>query len=288
MTGWRSGNAGVCKTSTRGFDSRSGLPMKKTALTLIFLFLLAFAPSARAQEFDFDKAYQDYIYTQTVYDQTYSEYDKAKNNYLKNPTLTLKEDARKKTQAMLVVRDELFRVYLSTIRMKLLEIKAPVDQGLDDEITWYLNHKNVYKLDDPLDDLFGKSKESESRLGSHTSPIAYESLFNISFGEIGNIRVSHEGVYKSLKNSIDLGVSAGILKLDPFNRWFTDIENVLKELDVINTKSKTRMAKMYDSSTLAPKSAFNGAINELSPAAAKLTELNSFLTELLNSIRAQL
>ena len=239
------------------------LTMKKTvqiSLVLCAFYFVLNAP-ARAQEFDFAKAYQDYIYTQTVYDQAYSGFDKAKNNYLKNSTLTLKEDARKKTQAMLVTRDELFRVYLSTVKMKLLEIKASVDPRLDDEIAWYLFHKDAYKSDDHLENLFNKSKESESRFGSHTSPVAYESLFNISFGEMGNIRISHEGVYKSLKNSIDIGVSAGILKLDPFNRWFTDIENVLKELDAINTKSKTRIAKMYDSSTFVPKSAFNGAIN---------------------------
>ncbi|EKD62788.1 MAG: hypothetical protein ACD_52C00057G0008 [uncultured bacterium] len=29
MTGWRSGNAAVCKTAMRGFDSRSGLTMFK-------------------------------------------------------------------------------------------------------------------------------------------------------------------------------------------------------------------------------------------------------------------
>lgn len=287
-TGCRSGNEGVCKTPMRGFDSRSGLPVKKSVLLATLFAFLIFTPAALGQEFDFAKAYQDYIYAQTVYDQAYSDYDKAKNNYLKNSTLTLKEEARKKTYTMLTFRDELFRVYLTSVRMKLIETKVAVDMRLDDEIAWYQSHKAAYKSDDPLADLLNKSKESESRFKSHTSPIAYESLFNLSFGEIGNIRTSYEGIYKSLKNSIDLGVSGGVLKLDPFNRWFTDIENALKELDTINGKSKTRIAKMYDSSTMEPKNAFSGAVNELALAITKLTELNGFLTELLNSINAQL
>lgn len=262
--------------------------MKKAALLLTLLVFLVFVPKVVAQEFDFAKAYQDYVYTQTIYDAAHSDYDKAKNNYLKNPTLTLKEEARKKTYAMLIARDELFRVYLASIRIKLIETKVAVDVRLDDEIAWYQSHKATYKSDDPLEDLFGKSKESESRFKSHTSPIVYESLFNLSFGEIGNIRTAHEGVYKALKNSIDLGVSGGVLKLDPFNRWFTDIENVLKEFGVINSKSKARIAKMYEGSALEPKNAFNGAINDLAPAITKLTELNNFLTELLNSINTQL
>jgi hypothetical protein len=262
--------------------------MKKTALTIAFLIFLFLAPSAHAQEFDFAKAYQDYIFTQTVYDQSYSTYEEAKNSYLKNPTLTLKEDARIKTLVMLRARDELYRVYLSALRMKLFEAKSPVSTRLDDEIAWYLTHKDTYKDSDPLEDLFNKSKESESRYKSDTSPIAHDSLFSVSFGELMNIKTQHEGVYKSLKNSIDLGVGAGILKLDPFNRWFTDIENVLKELDTINTNSKAKIAKIFDKSGVTTTGVYNSAISSLTPAISKSLELNSFLTELLNTINSEL
>ena len=67
-------------------------------LLLVVSWFISFflVSSAQAQEFDFTKAYQDYIYNQTIYEQAYSAYDEAKNSYLKNQTLTLKEEARKK------------------------------------------------------------------------------------------------------------------------------------------------------------------------------------------------
>jgi hypothetical protein len=262
--------------------------MKKIALIIAFFAFLFSASDTSAQEFNFAKAYQDYIYTQTVYDQAFTGYEQAKNSYLKNPTLTLKEEARKKTLTMLKARDDLYQVYLAALRMKLLEVKSPVQSKMDEEIAWYKSHKENYKDDDPLENLFQKSKEAEDRYESNSSLIIYESLFDISFGEMRNIRADQEGVYASLKNSIDIGVERGILKLDPFNRWFTDIENVLKELDAIDSKAKAKIAKMHDASALTPKSAYNSAINDLTPGIAKLMELNDFLTELLNSINAQL
>lgn len=270
------------------FDSGRGLTMKKIALIIAFFAFLFSASDTSAQEFNFAKAYQDYIYTQTVYDQAFTGYEQAKNSYLKNPTLTLKEEARKKTLTMLKARDDLYQVYLAALRMKLLEVKSPVQSKMDEEIAWYKSHKENYKDDDPLENLFQKSKEAEDRYESNSSLIIYESLFDISFGEMRNIRADQEGVYASLKNSIDIGVERGILKLDPFNRWFTDIENVLKELDAIDSKAKAKIAKMHDASALTPKSAYNSAINDLTPGIAKLMELNDFLTELLNSINAQL
>jgi len=262
--------------------------MKKAALILSLFVFLLLPPGAYAQEFDFAKAYQDFIFTQTEYDQADSDYEQSKNSYLKNPTLTLKEEARKKTLIMLKSRDELFRVYLSALRMKLLEIKFALPPKMDDEISWYKGHKEVYKDDDPLETLFSKSKESKSRFTSDTSFVIYESLFDISFGEIQNIRGDQEKVYSSLKNSIDLGVKEGILVIDPFNRWFTDIDSIITELDAINLKAKAKIAKMYGTSSILPKNSYNSAIADLIPATAKILELNQFLTEFLNAINARL
>src|SRR5512141_2866363 len=116
MAGWRSENAGVCKTSMRGSDSRSGLQfMKKTTLFIIPILITGFlfVKTARAQTFDFNKAYQDYQYTKTVYDQSYPDYQDARNAYQRNPTLSLKEEARQKTLALLMNRDQILSTYLT-------------------------------------------------------------------------------------------------------------------------------------------------------------------------------
>src|SRR5512146_2310835 len=114
----------------RGFDSRSGLQMKKLALAgIIFAFFgFLFVKGVRAQTLTFDRAYQDYQFNLTIYNTAYSDYQNAKTAYQENPTLALKETARQKTYTMLVDRDQLMVVYLTALRAKIAELSGlPTD-----------------------------------------------------------------------------------------------------------------------------------------------------------------
>jgi len=262
--------------------------MKKAALLITLLGFLVVAPKARAQDFDSEKAYQDYVYNLGIYRDTYSDYEKAKEFYLKNKTLTLKEEARKKTLAMLASRDELERVYLSAIRMRLLETKVPAPDKLDSEIEWYKTHRQSYKDSDPLEDLFGKSKESEARYKTDTSVVIYNSLFGITLGEVGNLRVEQENIHKSIREKLDKNIAEGKLKIDPFNRWLTDIDLVIQNLKDNDEKAKKGIAKLYEGSYISPLSVYNSAVKPFVSSTTLLTELNSFLTEFLTSLNNQL
>lgn len=270
--------------------------IKKTlSVVLVGLVVAVYvSKTTHAQDFNFDKAYQDYVYSLTLHSQAKSDYEKAKTFYLANPTLTLKEDARKKTLAYVLAQDEILRVYLQALRMKIIEIKGLNSQEkdtvvakLDSEIAWFKTHKEVFKEGDPLEDLFNKEKETESRYASDTAPIIYDALWTASYGEIASIRNLQEGVYKTLNNSINLGVSEGTLKIDPFNRWFSDIENMIKQMDSVNAKSKAKIVKLYDGSSFSPKSTYQSAIEELAPNTANLKQMNGFLEELLNTINSE-
>lgn len=285
-----SGSSDGLQNRLHGFDSHPDLKkMKKAALVLTLLVVFVFlAPYVKAQDFDFNKAYQDYVYTQTLYDQAYSDYEGAKDFYLKNQTLTLKEETRKKTLAMLRARDEVERVYLAALRMKLLEIKVAVPAKLDSEIEWYKNHKDGYKDSDPLEDLFKKSKEVEDRYKSDTSIVIYDSLFNITIGEIDNLRVDHENIYKSIRETLDKNVADGKLKIDPFNRWITDIDLVIQNLKDNDEKAKKGIVKLYEGSYISPLSVYNSSISPFVSSTTLLTQLNGFLTEFLTSLDNQL
>ncbi|MEK7550570.1 MAG: hypothetical protein AAB535_02190 [Patescibacteria group bacterium] len=265
--------------------------VKKTVLFLTLFLISNFCflvPKTHAQEFTFDKAYQDYVYTQTTYGRAYSDYERAKDFYLKNQTLTLKEDVRKKTYSMLRERDELERVYLAALRIKLIEIKVAVLPKLDSEIEWYKNHKESYKDPDPLENLFNKSKEVESRYKSDTYLVIYDTLFNITLGEMSNLRVSHEEVYKSIRENLDKNVSEGKLKIDPFNRWLTDIDLVIQNLKDNDEKAKKNISKIYEGSFVSPLSAYNSAVVPFVSSTTLLMQLNSFLGEFLTSLENQL
>lgn len=279
------------------FDSGRGLPkMKKTVLSLLIaLLILGRIPKpAVAQTFNFERAYQDYLYSLSVYTQAYSDYERARDFYLTNQTLTLKEEARIKTLTMLKDRDQLETVYLTALRIRILEImglttdeKNAIFGKIDSEVLWYKDHAGKYNDGDPLEDLFNKSSESESRYKTITTRIVYESLFTISIGEEKSLRLTHQEIYKTLRSIIEENVKAGKLDLNPFNRWFNDIDLVIANLTKNEDLAKTQIQKVYGES-FSIQGSYNTAVATLASSTSLLSQLNSFLTEVATSIKNQL
>lgn len=270
--------------------------MKKPALfiSLIIVFFL-FASPVKSQEFTFEKAYQDYTFTREVYYQSLSEYQKAKEFYLKNKTLSLKEEARKATLNFLRSRDELYRVYLTALRIKLIETRGLTKEekdkilgNVDSEIAWYKSHKEAYKDSDILEDQFAKSKEAETRYKEDTSQIVHESLYMVSLGESISTRNDHEETYSLIRKELDGKVAEGKLRIDPFNRWLTDIDGVIANLKDNEAKSKIEINKIYAQNYTDPFKIFGEAVDILDDSIVFLNQLNNFLHELLTSYNMQL
>ncbi|HTK03940.1 MAG TPA: hypothetical protein VL401_04225 [Alphaproteobacteria bacterium] len=231
---------------------------------VILSFLIS---TSFAQGFDSNKAYQDYQFSLETYTQSNSDFQKTRDFYLANKTLTLKEDTRKKLLAMLKARDQLESVYLTALRIKLLETHGQTDK-IDSEIEWYKNHLMNYKDDDVVENLFAKSSEVGERYKTNTSKVSYEALFLISLGEEIELRQSHEAIYTQLK--------ALVKDKDFFNRWFTDIDLVIQTLKQNEELAKTQIDKSYDD-----------ASETLNSSVASLNQLNKFLTEVNTSIKNQ-
>ena len=267
---------------------------KKLATTVISLLLLFFVGSSvLSQNLSSEKAYSDYQFSQQVYSNSSADFEAARDFYLKNETLTLKEDARKKLLKMLRDRDQLELVYITALRTKIVESKG-IDDGnknsifglIDSEVAWYKDHQLNYKDGDPLEDLFNKSKESESRYKTDTLPIIYESLFLISLGDQVSIRVDNEAEYQGLKTLVANGVANGKLDMNPFNRWFSDIESVINILKTNEDKAKKQVSAIH-SESYSPSSTYNSSISTLEDSVVPLSQLNNFLIEVLTSIRNQ-
>jgi hypothetical protein len=269
--------------------------MKKAALTILLLSVFLFSPSrAKAQTFDAAKAFSDYQYQLTIYQQDYSGFQDAKTFYLGNPTLQLKEVARQKTIKMLKSRDNLMSVYLTSLRIQILETKGFDDSQknsifgkIDSEVDWYKKHINVYLDGDQLVDLFNKSDESKSRYETNTLPIIDESLFDIGLSQEIGLRVSHQEIYSELKNYINEQVSLGKLRIDPFNRWFNDIEAVSELLKTNETEGSAKIQTIY-AHNYGIRSAYDDAIEILESSVISITQLNNYLTEMLASIQNQM
>lgn len=268
--------------------------MKKAAIIITAVLTLTFWVSkANAQTLTFDRAYQDYQYSLTLYDQAYSNYQDAKNTYLANQTLSLKEDARKKTFTMLVARDQLMVVYLTALRTKISELpnlngddKNSILGKIDEEVRFYTFHKDRLKEDWDLPTLFANSSQSENQYKEKTSLIVNEALFDISLGQMAGIREAQEKIYSDLKTIINDGVAVGKLKLDPFNHWLTDIDSTDLVLKQNEDKARGQIQQMY-AETYTFQGGYTTSVNTLVSSVKPLSQMNEFLTEVVNYIKNQ-
>lgn len=268
--------------------------MKKTAILILSLLTITlWTREVYAQTLTFDRAYQDYQYNQTLYDQSYSDYQDAKNAYLANQTLSLKDDARKKTYKMLVARDQLMVVYLTALRTKISELPAldPEDKNnifgkLDSEVNFYTNHKTTYRDQDDLPTLFANNSQPQNQYKDKTLLVINEALFDISLGQLGGIRQAQEQIYTDLKTEIDKGVAEGLLTLDPFDHWLTDIDSIDSILKQNEDKARNQIQLMY-SQSYNYRGGYATSINILDSSLKPLSQLNEFLTEVVNYIKNQ-
>jgi len=274
--------------------------MKKTAflssvffLTLGTLYCIV-STRVYAQTFDAAKAYSDYQYQLSIYQQDYSDFLDAKTFYKENPTLQIKEDTRQKTLKMLRDRDQLMAVYLTAIRMQILQTngftqdqKNVIYNKIDPEIAWYQAHIKNYLDGDVLEDLFNKSDESKSRYSTNTTPIIDESLFDIGLSQEIGLRLAHQQIYSDLKNYINTQVSAGKLRIDPFNRWLNDTDAVLQQLQTNETTAESKI-QLINSQNYNIGTTYDDSTQILTSSIGPLTQLNNYLSEMLASIQNQL
>jgi hypothetical protein len=154
-------------------------------------------------------------------------------------------------------------------------------------VAWYKNHVTNYLDSDEPVDLFNKSDESKSRYETNTTPIIYEALFDIGLSQEIGLRLSHQQIYSDLKNYINDQVAVGKLKIDPFNRWLNDTDSVLQLLQKNEVSAAAKIQIIYKQN-YGIASAYNDAIQILVSSINPLTQLNSYLTEMLTSIQNQM
>lgn len=258
------------------------------SLSGIFLY---FPKCTRAQNFSFEKSYQDYQYSLTQYQQAYLDYDYAKGAYLSNPTLNLKNDARNKTLNLLTNHDQLVKVYLTMLRMKLVEDNGLTNDEkntllteIDSEIDWYNTDKAKLSNNDSLESLFTKSSELKSRYSSTTDKLIKKVLSYISLGEEIAIKNAQNQIYSDIRAYIDSKVEVGKLTLNPFDHWFADINNVRDTLSKNENSIREQIGKIASSYTTSDSS-YESSVGLLSSSEVFLSQYYQYLTQVLNYIK---
>jgi len=244
-----------------------------------------------AQDFTFTKAREDYVFTEDNYKKDLTDFSLNKASYLKNPTLSLKEELRVSLYKFLDSRNNLVKNYLTMLRIKTLEstgiensTKESIYARLDPEVIWYGERKNNYSVTNALEDLINKSKEEDSRYKTDTSSIIYFSLAHISLGEVKSLKQEHVKLYNNFKQEASELVKLGRADASLFERWFKDIDKELSNISNIEKDILSQVDKIFGGDEYIKNSAYKKTINTLDPVKSNLLRLNGFLKELENVI----
>lgn len=259
--------------------------MKRVMIILISFFLIGFP--VFAQNLTTQKAFNDYLFAQDNYRTSLSSYNLKRDAYLKNPTLSLKEELRLVTFDFLNKRNDYKRTYLTVVRTRATELtgitkdeKEIVFSKIDPEVVWYEKRKNEIKQTDSLEDLLNKSKEEDSRYQTDTLPIIYFSLSNISLSSVIEIKTEHINLYEDLKNEANDLVKLGRADASLFERWYKDINSELAKINDVEKLTRTEIQKIFSADNYQIKKSYEKVVEKLSPAKLNLLQLNKFISEL--------
>lgn len=184
-------------------------------------------------EFNFNRAYQDYLYTYGQYREAHNQYVTAREQYLTYKTLTAKTLALEQTLDMLQKRDEAVRTYLTTLRMKMAETTGIANYKqntlylkLDAEVSWYIEHREKLSSAATIEDLVETSEEAESRYNK-TLVLIYQALGIILEGKENNIRNQIDEQVELIKDKISQIRERGDKDTTTTERWLLEAENKL-------------------------------------------------------------
>lgn len=235
-----------------------------------------------AQEFTFERARQDYVFTNDTYKTNLTDFNLKKASYNKNPTLSLKEELRLSSYKLIGSRNSLIKSYLTMLRMKTL--KQEIYLNLDPEVVWYETRKDSYNPADTLEDILSKSKDEDIRYLDKTLPIIYNSLANISLEDVTNLKNKHIDMYNKLKSEANSLVSLGRADSSLFDRWYKDIDGEITAINEVENNTKIEIEKILSTDNYQKDSGYKRTIEKLNPSKTNLTKLNNYLMELENVI----
>lgn len=258
---------------------------------VVLIFFGFFLSFASAQEFDYEKSYQDYSYNLSLHDQQKSIYQKVRSEYLQFNTLTSKETVKNETLKLLLLRDEVVKTYLTSLRMKVRESKGLTDSEkegfytrIDQEYKFFEDHKDKLSSAGSLDDLVEDSDDAKDRYQSTTKIAIFYTNIGIAFGKNAYLREEIEKEITSLKSKISEIRVNGDKDVSSIERAIIDLENKLSRsrekdnlaLDMTN-KIKTTEKDKEDT--------FNEALQNCQDSFSYIKEVNNFLLEIIKQIK---
>jgi len=241
----------------------------------------------------YEQAYQDYLFQFDGYRQKYSDFQVAKNEYLKFKTLTSQATALEKTKAMMAQRDQFLRSYLLVLYEKLNDPNsglAPVTREqyqriLGNEIAFLETHTQTIASIGSIEDADQVSKELESHYGVLQTSIR-QILTGLSLGQLAIIAKFYDALVVDSQSLItQYGTTFTPQKQETINRWVLQIVNkrtfYQQKVDAITQQNALLEATDLDDLDTQ----YNAMIRGMSEARQYLVEGVSNLTELRDALK---
>ena len=260
--------------------------------TLVFL-LGAWVNKALAQNvaLTYERAYNDYVYNLDQYQKAHSDYEIAKNGYLKNPTIAAQAETIGKTKTMLASRDEVVITYLVALKQKLNETVG-ISQNdrnnfgtqIDLEVSWYKSHKERLTSSGGLDDLTKDSNEASDRFDKFTQILAYKVLTVVSVGKIVDFRAQERDLVSQIEDVLEIIRADKTKDTALIERWLLEVNDRLDRSSAKETEGKNLVLN-FDEKQKDKLKIFNDSQFKLSESLQYLKEANFYLSEIVKEIK---
>jgi len=258
-------------------------------ISLLFLWATpANSQTPLPEDFNFTRAYADYIFNFDIYRKANIDYELYRTQYLQYKTLKSQENAYNATLTMLKARNSTVETYLTALRKKLDETpgadgakKEILFGKIDAEVSWHIDHSDGLPSAGTLEDLVGDSDEAKTKFNTLT-PFFYENLVAISGGKVNSVREKQESILITLKEKIVEIKGNGDKTTQILERWILDTEEKIARS---REKEQEAYALISKSGTSTSSNTYNEALFKLKEAYQYLKEANSFLLEIVKEIK---
>lgn len=261
--------------------------IKKITIGLLtaLIFIGFFNPSP--VKADYNKAYQDYTYTNQLYRTAKNEYQIARSSYQTYRTLASQNEAIDKFRKILILRNQVMTVYYDLLQEKMNETNGVTADSKStfniirlSEAAWLSDHQKKVAVATSIEDLNSVSREFDQRYAQMDS----ETKQSIGVIEMAKVTV--------LRDSVDSLLSRLSQKVTEINSSGEDTTFAARGL--ISAKNKLQL---YSYNFDAAKAAFyptktygNNQINlfagqgQLSGAKQYLSETITLMLEVISNI----
>lgn len=255
----------------------------------ISLHLCIFISPAHSQEFDFNQAFQDYLYTFSRYHTSHTEYVAARNAYQTYKTLTSKSEFLDKTIKMLQLRDDVIQTYVTALRLRLADAtgisnyqQTVLYLKLDNEVAWYFNHREVFTAAGSLEDLSGLAKATNTQYPK-TEALAYQTLGTILIGKEEALQKRFMEEVTKINDKIAEIRQRGDKETSTIERWMLEAENKL----ILSQDKQSQAGRTLTSLTDARggQGVFNQVKFLLRESHQYKKEANFYLKEIIREVK---